>query len=498
MKIKRIIAALCASAMLALTACSEDNGDNTPTNDTTATTAVTTQDTAATTTTTAATTTTAVTTAPKSSVNVNFQTYTYRFKDDQNYEYEATITLSPWILESKTDVLDAAWAKVGKGKAKPTKDSMGLQAYSNNLYMTTLRSVTGSSLDDDFYATMTEMYFSVGTISVKNVTNGWDFTESNPGTPNVVLRWASDNSRTMDFKYSLISKTYYSSSESASVGHLHAVPKMTKNSWGPVPIVLAHAENNTPKYPNGQYRPEVLAGYLVGCNYWNENGKTVQNEMKIAIPIYGESSSPQTTTQAQTTKKTQTTTAAAVKTPKGVKSAADLISLANSVFNKDFDTAANATAKSLNAKLGSYTNEEYESSVARIYNQKSNKLNVMGVAMSSVILESFKSNKSKCGLISFHQSATFGKDGDITASQAKSAYDRLYKQFKAAYGKPTSTVETAEAGSGEKSDYSKYYWVQWNIPSAGDVWLCWGKDLWELKGYNDCILSISHPDRDKQ
>ncbi len=498
MKIKRIIAALCASAILALTACSEDNGENTPTNDATATTAVTTQDTAATTTTTAATTTTAVTTAPKNNVNVNFQTYTYRFKDDQNYEYEATITLSPWILESKTDVLDAAWAKVGKGKAKPTKDSMGLQAYSNNLYMTTLRSVTGSSLDDDFYATMTEMYFSVGTISVKNVTNGWDFTESNPGIPNVVLRWASDNSRTMDFKYSLISKTYYSSSESASVGHLNAVPKMTKNSWGPVPIVLAHAENITPKYPNGQYRPEVLAGYLVGCNYWNENGKTMQNEMKIAIPIYGESSSPQTTTQAQTTKKTQTTTAAAVKAPKGIKSAADLISLANSVLNKDFDTAANATAKSLNAKLGSYTNEEYESSVARFYHQKSNKLNVMGVAMSSMSLESFKSNKSKCALISFNQSVTFGKEGGITVSQAKTAYDTLYKQLTAAYGKPTSTVETAEAESGEKSDYSKYYWVQWNIPSAGNVWLCWGKDLWYQQGYNDCILSIFHPDRDKQ
>lgn len=499
MKIKRIIAALCASAMLALTACSEDNGENTPTNDTAATTAVTTQDTAATTTTTAATTTTAVTTAPKSSVNVNFQTYTYRFKDDQNYEYEATITLSPWILESKADVLDAAWAKVGKGKAKPTKDSMGLQAYSNNLYMTTLRSVTGSILDDDFYATMTEMYFSVGTISVKNVTNGWDFTESNPGIPNVVLRWASDNSRTMNSKYSLISKTYYSSSESASVGHLHAVPKMTKNSWGPVPIVLAHAENITPKYPNGQYRPEVLAGYLVGCNYWNENGKTVQNEMKIAIPIYGESSSPQTTTQAQTTKKAQTTTAAAVKAPKGVKSAADLISLANSVYYKDFDTAGNTIAKSLNIKLGSHTDENYDIE-ERIYDQRSSKMNVMGVSMSNLSLEGFKTkpNRSNCGLIRFQMSVSSRKDAIVTASKAKSAYDRLYKQFKAAYGDPTSTIETTEAGSGEKSDYSKYYWVQWDIPSAGNVWLCWGKDLWNQQGYNDCILSIFHPDRDKQ
>ena len=118
--------------------------------------------------------------------------------------------------------------------------------------------------------------------------------------------------------------------------------------------------------------------------------------------------------------------------------------------------------------------------------------------MSSMILESFKSNKSKCGLISFNQSVTYGKEGGITVLQAKTAYDTLYKQLTAAYGKPTSTVETAEAGSGEKSDYSKYYWVQWDIPSAGNVWLCWGKDLWNQQGYNDCILSIFHPDRDKQ
>ena len=121
----------------------------------------------------------------------------------------------------------------------------------------------------------------------------------------------------------------------------------------------------------------------------------------------------------------------------------------------------------------------------------------MGVAMSSMSLESFKSNKSKCALISFNQSVTFGKEGGITVSQAKTAYDTLYKQLTAAYGKPTSTVETADAGSSEKSDYSKYYWVNWETPN-GNVWLCWGKDLWNQQGYNDCILSVSHRDQSKQ
>ncbi len=480
MKIKRIIAALCASAMLALTACSEDNGANVPANDTTATTAVTTQDTAATTTTTAATTTTEVTTAPKNNVNVNFQTYTYRFKDAQNYEYEVTLKLSPWILDTQSDVLDSAWAQVGRGKKMPTMSSMGAQKYANNVYTTRLSDSEGRTRT--FYATMTNMYFSVGSASVRNITNGWDFSEQKPGGTKIAMYWVSDFTKDHLGNYGLMGKALTSSSDNTSIGEVFFRPKMTKNTWGPIPVVFAHAENISPRYPGGELKRYAESGYLL-CG-----------DQKITIPMYGSSSSPQTTTQAQTT------TAASQPAPTGVRSAKDFVNLGKSVYYKDFDTAANTVAKSLNVKLGSYTDESYDMNDGRIYDQSSSKMNVMGVSMSDLSLEGFKTkpNRSNCGLIGFHMSAPSRKDASVTASKAKSAYDRLYKQFKATYGKPTSTIETTEAGSGEKSDYSKYYWVQWNIPSAGDVWLCWGKDLWEMKGYNDCILSISHPDRDKQ
>lgn len=207
----------------------------------------------------------------------------------------------------------------------------------------------------------------------------------------------------------------------------------------------------------------------------------------------------QPTTKAKTTTKTQTTTAAEPQAPTGVYTAEDLINLANSVYYKDFDSAADIVAKCLNVKLESYTDESYESCEGRIYRQKENKLTIMGVDMSNLDMEGFKAkdHRSDCGLISFHQNPSASKEGGITASQAKNAYNSFYYMFGGAYGEPTSTIETAEA-DGDKSDYSKYYWVIWDIPSVGSVWLCWGTDLWESPGYNDCIISVSHPDREKQ
>ena len=130
------------------------------------------------------------------------------------------------------------------------------------------------------------------------------------------------------------------------------------------------------------------------------------------------------------------------------------------------------------------------------YDQSSSKMNVMGISMSTLYVEGFKSNpnRSKCGVISFYLGKSDDKGTPI--AQVKSAYNTLYKQFKAKYGEPANSIEKAESG-GQKSDYSKYYWVEWDIPSTGKVWLCWGKDLWTQQGYNNCILSVSHPDQSK-
>lgn len=268
MKLKKIFAAVTASVMLALTACTESGGNAEGTSRTT------TSATSLTTTTAPAATKQTTTTSQASNIDVAFMTYTFKIKDAQNYEYEVTLKLSPWILDSKTDVLDAAWAQVGKGKSKPTKSNMGMQKYSNNRYMTNIRDAYGRNRIFD--ATMTNMYFSVGTVSVKNVTKGWDITAQNPGSCDVILDWVPQKTNSIVItNEQFISKSYYSSKTDTYVAQLRVRPKMTKNSWGPSTVVLAHAENISPKYPDGQYKQQVLNGSLKAVD-------TVIN-----IPIYG-------------------------------------------------------------------------------------------------------------------------------------------------------------------------------------------------------------------
>jgi hypothetical protein len=80
------------------------------------------------------------------------------------------------------------------------------------------------------------------------------------------------------------------------------------------------------------------------------------------------------------------------------------------------------------------------------------------------------------------------KDGDadekepyvISASNAKKQYDQLYKLFSEAYGSPDS--EDGMDGA---------VWATWNDTNMGDVWLCWGKNLWGNDGYNDCMITIT-------
>lgn len=217
------------------------------------------------------------------SSSVEFQTFTYRYKDAQNYVYEATITLSPWILESQSEALKDAWTQVGSDESVPSIDSMSFRKFSNNLYM-------GAGNPSDFYATMTEMYFSVGTVSIRNVTDGWSFSENNPGGSKLQFYWSSEDDRTTWSKTSMISKVYYGSSTKYTEGGLEVAPSMKSDKWGPVAIVLGHAENITPKFPDGEYRPEVLAGYLTGYSQ-ADSDEYAQNRMQIRIPIYDETQS---------------------------------------------------------------------------------------------------------------------------------------------------------------------------------------------------------------
>ena len=113
---------------------------------------------------------TPVTTPAKPAVEVEWQTLTYQWEDNNGYQFEATIKISPWINTKNTDYVTTAWNEVGSGKTLPSDDS---------------KSWGNAPSSDDYYRPVdnaTDVYYCIGNVTIKNLTTGWDITASAPVT----------------------------------------------------------------------------------------------------------------------------------------------------------------------------------------------------------------------------------------------------------------------------------------------------------------------------
>ena len=475
---KRFLAIVLSMALAAacLTACEQSEQSSSV-----KTTTTTTTQTEATTTTVETEQTTEETEPEPPKAEVKNTTITVNFKNNDGYKFTADVSFTPWMLQSKySDEIDAAMKSIGVDKL-PGIQSFGVTAYSDNLYKGQISVSERLTRGVGFHAHANDWYYSFGTIQIKNATENFDITSDRSVSPELKFMWTPEGSEMAELGGTLMpmgSKTYYSNSDKYFLGGLRVNPKMTKNTTGKIPIVLIHAENFTPNSPNGEYHDETAKASLIAAYSAWDSENNQRSEISFNIPIYGEGSSSQQTDIN-------------VETPSSVKSPKDLVALTASVYKKDLETAANTVAKVLNANLAKPLRDEYADYDSLIYEQKSSRINVLGVDMFKMCVDSFRGDRDSCVSVAFYQNYSGTKEAGLTAAQAKSAYDKLYKQFQAAYGEPTDNVEKEEKDREDKSDYSKYYWVEWDTPE-GNVWLCWGADLWEMEGYNDCTLSISH------
>lgn len=78
------------------------------------------------------------------------------------------------------------------------------------------------------------------------------------------------------------------------------------------------------------------------------------------------------------------------------------------------------------------------------------------------------------------------EDKTVTPEIAESAFLQMYPSFYAYFGEP-SYMSTEEDKYWEGGAY-KY--CLWSGTSLGNFWFCWGADLWEKPGNNDCLLQI--------
>ena len=183
-----------------------------------------------------------------------FSEYMLNYTDLEGFSYEVICKISPWILLSDTDNLYSTWDSISNGKELPTINTWGFRKNGEIYTYSDFYSTSFESKIDD-------MYYALGTISIKNNTDGFIFSNDRIGYPNIqIIKQAS---KSTDKK--TISRIYFGNSEETSAIALKANAKMTSDNWGPVPFVIAFPEHYTPNNPNGENyeTAENLLLYLV-------------------------------------------------------------------------------------------------------------------------------------------------------------------------------------------------------------------------------------------
>jgi|GEM_PF-7072498 len=188
--------------------------------------------------------------------------------DGDGYQYEIEVKLSPWILLSNTSVINSAWDAVSHGYELPTYNSWGVDD--------TFGRPSVEGRESDFGQSgyrmscshgISDMYYCVGTIQIKNITDGWSIDSNNPRSPDLVLKCKSYKEYTKYAASEYLSFTagqlFAGDNSKQYIEGVRVSPLMNSDYWGPVPFVLMAAENFSPNTPDGGYYDFVLNDLVI-------------------------------------------------------------------------------------------------------------------------------------------------------------------------------------------------------------------------------------------
>ncbi len=213
---------------------------------------------------------------PTPEVKVEWQTLTYQWEDKDGYKFEATVKVSPWINAKNETYLSTAWNEISQDKKslpEADPDQWGLESANGDYY---------SPYSDSGFSflpteNITDIYYCVGEISVKNLTDGWSITTAAPITSNALWLSASQpeidaeglkdnylrekymNSRTMGAE---IEREDWGTEYSLRPTWLRYNPKYTSDTWGPATFAFAHFESKTPNTPGGEHMSEITETFF--------------------------------------------------------------------------------------------------------------------------------------------------------------------------------------------------------------------------------------------
>ena len=193
---------------------------------------------------------------------VTFSEYQMAYTDIEGYSFKVTCRVSPWLLQSKKDLVSATWDSISKGKELPNIDDWGFQKYGEYY---TLSDDVGFS----FESKIDDMYYAMGTIEIENTTSGFHFTSDRTGHPKVQII----KEGLFNYEGKFISRVFLGNEDKTDTRGVVVNAKMTSDKWGPVPFVIAYAEHFTPNSPKGESREKLdtLPLYLFHADSMNRD-----------------------------------------------------------------------------------------------------------------------------------------------------------------------------------------------------------------------------------
>ena len=186
--------------------------------------------------------------------------------DQDGYQYEIIWRFSPWILLSNEDIIKNIWDDIGQGSPLPQFDDWGLKNDSGLYYRSNVPGFSillGKTPSQDFFGfRMNYMYYCLGTVQIRNITEGWSINENNSRSFYAQMQWDSVFKSDITNTAYIIGRTFYKNGNNDAADGLLASAKLTHDNWGPVPFVLMAPENISPNNPDGEYYSCMPKGHI--------------------------------------------------------------------------------------------------------------------------------------------------------------------------------------------------------------------------------------------
>lgn len=223
------------------------------------------------------TTTKVATTAPPVA-NVKWKEGTMEWTNKNGYTFRATIRVAPWLFWTDPRI-EGVWGQISK---EPSRLPRTFEDWELKNYGDARTYVSGGGTF--IFRTpsgVTDLYYLMGTMKVENITNSWRITMENsqaeriylsPGGEQKPCWWVAMPSNTP-----FITAVFYGNTMKRQASVAIFDMNIKADSWGPVPFVIACAENFSPKFPDGECH-EWIEKYLV-CDFFGDDGEP------ISIPL---------------------------------------------------------------------------------------------------------------------------------------------------------------------------------------------------------------------